>query len=39
MSDQDIIRHQRDWEGFTTLVKVGIAAVIVVLIGMAVFLL
>ena len=39
MSDQDIIRHQRGWESFTTFLKVGIAAVVVLLIGMAVFLL
>jgi hypothetical protein len=37
--DAEIQRHRQNWIGFTRFVKYGTGAVIVVLIGMAIFLL
>jgi len=37
--DAEYQRHRQDWIGFTQFVKYGTGAVIVVLIGMAIFLL
>lgn len=39
MADAELIRHQETWKGFTTLIKLGIAGVALLLIGMALFLL
>lgn len=37
--DQEVLRHQEMWEGFTRLMKWGIGIVVVVLALMALFLL
>jgi len=37
--DAEYQRHRQDWIGFTQFVKYGTGAVIVLLIGMAIFLL
>jgi hypothetical protein len=37
--DQDYQRHLETWIGFTRLVKWGLAVIVIVLIGMALFLL
>jgi hypothetical protein len=37
--DQELERHREMWTSFTRLIKYGIAAVIVILGGMAIFLL
>ena len=37
--DADLQRHRDNWNGFTQFVKWGTTAVIIVLVGMAIFLL
>ena len=37
--EPDLERHRQTWIGFTRLIKYALAAIIVVLIGMAIFLL
>jgi len=37
--DPELERHRRTWIGFTRLLKYAIAIVVVILVGMAVFLL
>jgi hypothetical protein len=37
--DSDLQRHRETWHGFTQFVKFGSAAIALILIGMAVFLL
>jgi len=37
--DPDLERHYRTWIGFTRLIKYAIALIVVILIGMAIFLL
>jgi hypothetical protein len=37
--DQELERHREMWVGFTQLLKWGIVAVVIVLVGMALFLL
>ena len=37
--DADYQRHRQNWNGFTKFIKYGTPAVIVVLVGMAIFLL
>jgi aa3 type cytochrome c oxidase subunit IV len=38
-ADPDYQRHYRSWIGFTKFLKIGLTAVILILIGMALFLL
>jgi hypothetical protein len=35
--DLEVQRHQRTWEGFTRLMKYGSIAVIIILAGLAIF--
>jgi hypothetical protein len=37
--DAELQRHRQDWVGFTKFIKYGTTAVVIVLIGMAIFLL
>jgi Bacterial aa3 type cytochrome c oxidase subunit IV len=37
--DPEFRRHQQTWIGFTRLIKVVLAAIVVILVGMAIFLL
>lgn len=37
--DPEFQRHYRNWIGFTWFIKIGLAAIIIILIGMALFLL
>jgi len=37
--DQELERHRKTWLGFTRLLRWAIAAVVIVLVGMALFLL
>lgn len=37
-SSEDVARANENWQGFTRLLKVSLAAVILLLIGMALFL-
>lgn len=37
--DPDLERHRRTWIGFTWFVKIGMSVVVLILIGMALFLL
>lgn len=38
-ADPEFQRHYRSWIGFTRFIKIGLGAIIVILIGMAIFLL
>jgi hypothetical protein len=37
--DPDLERHRQTWIGFTRLIKYSLAIVVIILIGMAIFLL
>jgi hypothetical protein len=37
--DPELERHRRTWIGFTRLIKYAIAIIVIVLVGMAIFLL
>ena len=37
--DRELERHRRTWIGFTRLIKYAIALIVVILVGMAIFLL
>ena len=37
--DPEFERHYRTWIGFTRLIKYGLAAIVILLVGMAIFLL
>ena len=37
--DPDLERHRQGWIGFTRLLKFALAAIIIILVGMAIFLL
>lgn len=37
--DSELERHRRTWIGFTRLIKYAIAAIVIILVGMAIFLL
>jgi Bacterial aa3 type cytochrome c oxidase subunit IV len=37
--DTDLERHRRTWVGFTRLIKYAIALIVIILVGMAIFLL
>ena len=36
--DPELERHRRTWIGFTRLIKYGTAIIVIVLVGMAIFL-
>jgi hypothetical protein len=36
--DPELERHRRTWIGFTRLIRYALAAIVVILIGMAIFL-
>jgi hypothetical protein len=36
--DPELERHRRTWIGFTRLIKYALAAIVVILVGMAIFL-